>query len=133
MRCSGPTQELFAAAQKTKARADWDAALKSAQSVDAIAPTAQSKFFVGVSSFSLAAEMVSDLQTQAQAAQKSNKKADKDAACGTAKQMEDLLTTTSISMPAGASVSKETAGQIMAGITQLTDYIGSVKKAFTCK
>jgi tetratricopeptide (TPR) repeat protein len=129
----GPTQDLFATAQKTKARADWDAALKSAQGVDALASTAQSKFFVGVSSFSLAAEMASDLQTQAQAAQKSNKKGDKDAACATAKQMEDLLTTTSISMPAGASVSKETAGQIMGGVTQLMDYIGSVKKAFTCK
>ncbi len=129
----GPTQDLFSKAQASKTREDWEAALKSAQAVDALASTAQSKFFIGVTSFSAAATMAGDLQTQAQAAQKSNKKADKEAACATAKQMEDLLTTTSISMPAGASVSKETAGQIMGGISQFTDYIGSVKKAFACK
>ena len=129
----GPTQDLFAKAQASKTRDDWEAALKSAQAVDALASTAQSKFFIGVASFSAAATMAGDLQSQATAAQKSNKKADKDAACATAKSMEDLLTITSISMPAGASVSKETAGQIMGGISQFTDYIGSVKKAFACK
>src|SRR5262249_1013085 len=33
----GPTQELFNKAQASKARADWEAVLKSAQSVDSIA------------------------------------------------------------------------------------------------
>ncbi|MGH7618043.1 MAG: tetratricopeptide repeat protein [Gemmatimonadaceae bacterium] len=129
----GPTQDLFTKAQASKARADWEAVLKSAQAVDSAAASPQSKFFVGVSAFSIAADMVNELQTQAQAAQKSNKKAEKEAACGTVKQMEDLLTTTSIAMPAGASVSKETAGQIMGGVTQLTDYMAQVKKAFACK
>lgn len=129
----GPTQDLFSKAQASKARADWEAVLKSAQSVDAVAKSPQSQFFIGVSSFSMVADMVNDLQAQATAAQKSNKKGDRETACGTVKTMEDLLTTTSISMPAGASVSKETAGQIMGGVTQLTDYMGQVKKAFACK
>lgn len=129
----GPTQDLLAKAQASKARADWEAMLKSAQTVDGMVSSPQSKFFIGVSSFQVAADLANDLQDQVKAAQKSNKKADKDLACATAKQMEDLLVTTSIAMPAGASVSKETAGQILGGVTQFTDYIGNVKKAFTCK
>jgi tetratricopeptide (TPR) repeat protein len=129
----GPTQDLVAKAQASKTRADWQAVLVSAQSVDSIASTPQSKFFIGVSSFQVAADMVNQLQEEAKAAQKSNKAADKAAACATGKSIEDLLTTTQIAMPAGASVSKETAGQIMGGISQLTDYVGVIKKAFACK
>lgn len=129
----GPTQELFTKAQASKARADWEAVLKSAQSADALVPSPQAKFFVGVSSFSVAADMINDLQTEAKAAQKTNKKAEKEAACTTAKSIDDLLATTLIAMPAGATVSKETAGQIMSGVTQLSDYVSQVKKAFSCK
>jgi predicted Zn-dependent protease len=129
----GPTQELLAKAQASKARADWQAMLTSAQAVDAIASSPQSKFFVGLASFQVAADMVTQLQDEAKAAQKSNKKADKEAACTTAKSIDDLLTTTSMFMPGGASVSKETAGQIMTGATQLSDFTTQIKKAFTCK
>jgi predicted Zn-dependent protease len=129
----GPTQELVAKAQQTKARADWQAVLVSAQSVDSIASTAQSAFFIGVASFTVAADLVNQLQEEAKAAQKSNKAADKATACGTAKQIEDLLTVTQIALPKGGSVSKEAAGQMMTGIPQLTGYVDQIKKAFTCK
>lgn len=129
-----PTQELVAKAQASKARADWQAALTSAQSVDATATSAASKFFVGLASFQVALDMAqTDLQDQYKAVQKSNKKSDKDAACATAKQIDDLLTTTQVAMPAGASIDKGTAGQILGGVNQLTEFTGSVKKAFACK
>lgn len=132
----GPTQELFAKAQTSKQRADYQAALESAQGVDALASSPASKFFIGVSAFSVAADMVTQLQDEAKAAQKSNKKADKETACGTSKQIEDLLTTTQIAMPAGAAMSADapkTAAQIMGGVTQISDFVTQIKKAFSCK
>jgi tetratricopeptide (TPR) repeat protein len=132
----GPTQELLAKAQASKARADWQAVLESAQAVDAMASSPSSKFFVGVSSFQVAADLVQQLQDEAKTAQKTQKKADKEAACTTSKQIEDLLTTTQMAMPAGAAMSadaKATAGQIMGGATQITDFVTQIKKAFSCK
>ena len=106
--------------------------LDSAQTVDAMAPSPTSKFFVGVASFSIAADMVTQLQDQAKAAQKSNKKPDKDAACTDRQDhgRPHLTTTARSTMPDGASVSKETAGQIMARLHQLGDFISQIKKAF---
>src|SRR5205823_7250814 len=45
-------------AQESKTREDWEAALKSAKGVDAIAPSANTKFYIGVSAFQIATEVM---------------------------------------------------------------------------
>ncbi|MEP6493050.1 MAG: hypothetical protein ABJF01_10265 [bacterium] len=124
-RIAGPA---IKAAQTSKTRADWEAALKAAQAIDAIAPTAQSSFYVGVAAFQLASDILTDVQPLT----KSKKKEDQAQACTMAKQGEDLLATTSIAMPKGASVDKDTAGKILGAVGQYSDFVAQVKKAF-CK
>jgi hypothetical protein len=129
----GTTQDLVAKAQASSARADWEAALKSAQSVDSVVSSPQSNFFIGVASYSVALDVVHQLEDEAKKASASNKAADKATACGTAKWVEDLAVTTSITMPRGAKVSPETAAKIMTGITPINDYAAQIKRAFSCK
>jgi tetratricopeptide (TPR) repeat protein len=120
--------EAFQKAQASKTREDYQAALDAAQTVDAIAPSPQSAFFIGVSAYSVAADILGDVQKLS----RSTKKADQAQACTEAKQSEDLLALAQINMPKGASVSKEAAGQIMGAVGQYGDFISGVKKAF-CK
>jgi tetratricopeptide (TPR) repeat protein len=127
-RMLAPVSAAVAKAQASKTRADWLEALKAAEEVDAVAPSPQSKFFIGVSSFQAAADIVAEVQTLV----KSTKKADKDQACTNAKQAEDLLAKTSVAMPAGGSVEPTAAGQILSAVGQYAEYIPQVKKAF-CK
>jgi tetratricopeptide (TPR) repeat protein len=124
----GPSNVAIKKAQDSKLRADWEAAMKSAQAVDAIAPTPQSKYFIGVSAFQVGSDIVTGLQTLV----KSSKKEDKAQACTDAKQAEDVFATVSINMPAGAAFDKETAGKILGAVGQYGDYVAQVKKAF-CK
>jgi hypothetical protein len=125
----GPVGDAMKKAQASKARADWLAALQAAQSVDAIAPTPNSKYFIGLASFQAGYDIVTtDLPTLA----KSRKKADQEQACTEAKQAEDLFATTSLNMPAGGKVDPATAGQILGALGQTSAYIDQVKKAF-CK
>lgn len=119
---------LVKKAQESKVRADWEAALQAAQAVDAIAPTKESKFFIGVSSFSVAYDLVQHVQTLT----KTTKKEEKATACAEAKQADDLLAITQTAMPAGGAVDKNTAAQILTTVPQITEFTASVKKAF-CK
>lgn len=116
--------EAFQKAQASKSREDYQAALDAAQTVDQIAPSPQSAFFIGVSAYSVAADIVPNIQKLAS----SSKKPDAAEACAEAKQVEDLLTQVQISLPKGASVSKEAAGQILAAVPQFTEFVSAVKK-----
>ena len=123
-----PANDALKKAQVSKTREDWLAALQAAESVDAIASTPQSKFFIGVSSFQAAADVMQQVQTLA----KSKSKKDQGQACTDAREAENLLAKTSVAMPAGGSVDKTVAGQILGAVGQYGEYIGQVKKAF-CK
>jgi tetratricopeptide (TPR) repeat protein len=116
-------------AQTTKARTDWEAALEVSETVDAVAPSTQSAFYVGVSAFQVATDVLQDVQRLAKG---SPKKADQQLACAGAKQAEDLLARTSMAMPKGGAVDKATAGQILAAVPQMSEFVTSVKKAY-CK
>ena len=115
-------------AQKTKERADWEATLTAAESVDAIAPSAQSAFYIGVSSLQVAADILPHVQTLSASA----KPADRAQGCAETKQAEDLLTKTSIAMPRGASVDKNTAAQILTSVGSFGEFITQAKKTL-CK
>ena len=119
---------LVKAAQESKKREDWQAALDAAQAVDAMAPTKESKFFIGVSSFQVAYDLVQHIQTLT----KTTKKEEKATACAEAKQADDLLAITQTAMPAGGAVDKNTAAQILTTIPQITEFTAAVKKGF-CK
>ncbi|MEO6878528.1 MAG: hypothetical protein ABI205_08615, partial [Gemmatimonadaceae bacterium] len=103
-------------------------ALQASEAVDAIAPTENSKYFIGVTSYSAAA----DIMTEVGELVKSKKKDDQAMACTESKQAEDLFAKTSLAMPAGGKVDPGTAGQILGAVSQYAAYIPQVKKAF-CK
>jgi tetratricopeptide (TPR) repeat protein/TolB-like protein len=119
------------ALQKAKAsnsRADWEAALRAAQTVDSVAPSPQTKYYVGVSAFQVGIDAVQNVQAIAK-----TKKPDKAQACAENKVAEDMFATASIAMPPAAQFDKATAGQIMGAIQQYGDFVTSVKKAYSCK
>lgn len=116
-------------AQESKTRADWEAALKAAQTADAVAPSPQSKFYIGVSAFSIGQDAVNNIQTLI----KSTKKEDKDKACDETKAATDAFATVSMAMPAGGSVNKEAAGQILSAVPQYGAFLDQVGKALKCK
>jgi tetratricopeptide (TPR) repeat protein len=117
-------------AQETKSREDWEAALKAAQTVDAVAASPQTKFYIGVAAFSVGADAVANIQKLVKG---TPSKDDKAKACAEAKVAEENFANSLIAMPAGASVDKATAGQIMGGVGQYSEYVTQVKAALKCK
>ena len=124
----GPVGAALKQAQTSNARADWEETLKAAEMVDGIASSAESKFFIGVSSFQVAADILNTVQTLA----KSPKAADKTQACVEVKTAEDYLAKTSMAMPAGGKFNPNVAAQILQNVGSSSEFIGQVKKAY-CK
>jgi len=114
-------------AQESKAREDWQAALQSAQTVDAIASSAQTKFYIGVAAFQIGADAISNVNKMYKEPKQ------RAAACAEVKVAEDNFATASMAMPAGGKVDPSTAGQIMQGISQYGGYIPQFKAALKCK
>jgi tetratricopeptide (TPR) repeat protein len=120
----GPVNVAVKKAQESKERADWEAALKSAQSADAIASSQGSKFYIGLASFQVGLDAINN-------AQKLSKEKGKDAkekACSETKVAEDMTATTAMSMPVGGGFNKEAAGQIMTALGQIQAAIPQFKK-----
>jgi tetratricopeptide (TPR) repeat protein len=116
-------------AQDSKERADWEAALKSAQSADAIAGSQGTKFYIGLSSFQVGLDAINN-------AQKLSKEKGKDAkekACAETKIAEEMTALTAMSMPAGGAYNKEAAGQILTALNQIQEAIPQFKKALCGK
>ena len=116
-------------AQESKAREDWQAALQAAQTVDAIASSPQTKFYIGVAAFQIGADAITNVNKL----YKSKSKEDHVQACSEVKVAEDNFATAQVAMPAGGKVDPNTAGQIMQGIAQYGQYIPQFKKALNCK
>lgn len=125
---SGLAGPALKKAQESNARADWLAALAIAQTVDSIAPSAETKYFIGVSAFKVGADAIGNVQTLAKGG-----KEDKAKACAENKVAEDMFATSSIAMPAGAQFDKATAGTIMGALQQYGAYVTQVKTALKCK
>lgn len=118
---------LVRAAQASNSRADWQTALTASQEVDAMAPSAQTKYFVGVASFQVAIDALNQVQEFAK------KPATYTQGCEQLKVVEDNFATASINMPAGGSVDKETAGKILGVIGEYGKYIPQFKTSMKCK
>jgi len=129
---------LVQQANELKTREAWQAVLTTAQSVDAIAPSAASKLYIGVASFSIAQDAFAGLNDLAKKVQDSKTKAAdvKEASakgCEELKIIEDNYANAQIALPQGAQASKETAAQIMTGIGEYSKYIPQFKGIFKCK
>lgn len=127
---AGVIQPVFKKAQDSKARDDWEAVLKTAQTADQIAPSQQSAFFIGVAAFSIAQDAI----TNAQNAQKPGaKKEERAKGCEELKVADDMFALAQVQMPKGGRVAPEAAANIMTGINTYSPYIAQFRKALACK
>ena len=111
--CAAP---LVRAAQEQKTRAGWQRAYEISNRVDQVAPSANSKFFVGVAAFQVGLDALQSLN---------NTKS-----CSDAQLIENMWAAAQIAMPQGASVDSGTAGQIMSVIQQYSPNVTQAKTAF---
>lgn len=89
---------------------DFKRAITLLSGSDEISPSANAKFFLGVSAFRLLAAAGTDLQK-------------KGATCADARTASGYLDLINTNMPAGGSVSPQTAQQIMGAVSQYQPYI----------
>ena len=121
---------LLARAQQSGLPADWEAVLSSAQAVDSVASSPQSNFYVGASAFQIAASDVQSLSAFSKL--RAPTRAQRQAACTSAKRADDLLGIAAIAVPKGGRVNPTAAAQIMAALPGYTDFVGSAKRS-TCR
>ena len=109
----------YKAAEGTKKPEDYMKAVSLLQASDEIEPSANAKFFLGVSAFRLLAGVAPELQK-------------KTATCADAKAAGNYLAMINTNMPAGGSVSPPTAQQIMGAAGQYQQFIDARTKQL-CK
>ncbi len=109
----------YKAAEGTKKPEDYMKAVTLLQASDEIEPSANAKFFLGVSAFRLLAAAAPELQK-------------KSATCNDAKAAGNYLAMINTNMPAGGSVSPPTAQQIMGAAGQYQQFIDARTKQL-CK
>jgi tetratricopeptide (TPR) repeat protein len=111
MGCAAPAMR---AAQDQKTRAAWQRAYDISNRIDQVAPSANSKFFVGVSAFQVGLDALQNLN--------------KSKSCAEAELIENMWAASQIAMPQGASVDRNAAGQIMGVIQQYSKNVADAKK-----
>lgn len=117
----------LAAAQASRARADWEIVLRSAQAVDSLAPSPQSAFYVGVAGYQVASDEEQSLEKLT--SKHTPTRAERQAMCASATRVDDLARTISIVLPRGGSVDPTIAGKILSWASGVSDYASSVKQA----
>ena len=113
--CAAPA---IRTAQNDKSRAAWQRAYDISNRVDQVASSPNSKFFVGVSAFQVGVDALQNLN--------------KTKSCDEVTLTENMWAAAQIAMPAGASVDRGAAGQIMGAIQQYSPTITQAKAAY-CK
>ncbi|MEX2152209.1 MAG: tetratricopeptide repeat protein [Gemmatimonadaceae bacterium] len=109
----GPTQTLVKQAQATDSVFYWERALALSQEADRLAPSATSKFFVGLSSFYVGADGLRVLN-----AEQKKSKPDKGRVCSLARNTQDMFLLTQTNMPAGGAISPDAARQVLGAVSQ---------------
>ena len=112
MGCAAPAMR---AAQEQKTRAAWQRAYEISNRIDQLAPSQNSKFFVGVSSFQVGLDALQGLN--------------KSKSCADAELIENMWAASQIAMPQGAGVDRNAAGQIMGVIQQYSKTVADAKKS----
>jgi hypothetical protein len=117
-------------AREINTRAAWGAVLSSAQEIDAIAPSENAKFYIGVSAFSIgtdAANEANELYRQLQGARAAAQRDLRTKACAALKIAEDHLAIAQINVTQGGKVDPNAASQIMSAMSQLSDFVNGAK------
>jgi tetratricopeptide (TPR) repeat protein len=114
-------------ARVSSARADWEAVLTTAQSVDSVASTPRSKFYIGAAAYQVATDEATSLAERTK--HPSLTRTERQKVCASATLLEDLVNTATIALPKGGTVDPAIAAQILAGLPSLTDFANSAKQA----
>lgn len=112
-------------------RADWQAALSTAQVVDEIVGTAQTKYFVGVSAYSImgdAAQNVQKLYNSGKPAKGTTPKM-----CEEIKVIDDYSAIAATNLQAGGRFDPKTAGELLSNLPAITQFASQLKTALKCK
>lgn len=99
-------------------RAGWMRAYQVASTIDSVAPTPNTKYFIGVAAFQVGLDALQSINTSR--------------SCTDAQLAEDMWAASQIAMPQGAKVDPNSAGTIMSAIQQYSPNITQAKKV-VCK
>ena len=127
-----PAQATFQAAQAAKtAQAsswvdDFKKSLALAQYADSLDSSPTSHFFIGLSAYFIAADVIQQLQDGNTA------KLPADRMCPLAKSAEDYFALVQVHLPKGGSLDPQNAGQILGSLGQYTTFIDAIKKLQKC-
>ncbi len=117
-----PTNAAFKKAQESKSVPEFRRVLTLAQESDRLAPSATSKFFIGVSSYFIATDVLTQTQSLLERASKTENKRQKAAllaqACPISKEAQEMILLIQTNMGAGGSVEPQIAGQILGWVGQ---------------
>lgn len=118
-------------ADESKQRADWQALLTLAQTVDAALPLPAWKFYIGLSEFSIGLDALQSADKLGQQTGKTAKES-RAKACVEAKLVEEMWANSTIAMTSGGggAYNKESAGSVMSAIQQYNQYIPKLKTNF---
>jgi tetratricopeptide (TPR) repeat protein len=116
-------------ARTSQARADWEAVLNIAQSVDSVASTPRSEFYIGVAAYQIGRDMA---QSLADGGKGPKTRAERQTMCTSATRVEDLVGIATIALSKGGSVDPAVATQILGGLPSLSEFVNSVKQV-SCK
>jgi tetratricopeptide (TPR) repeat protein len=131
-----PTNAAFQKAQQSKSVPEFRRVLTLAQEADRLAATPQSKFFIGVASYFIAADVLGQAQTLLERAQKTGNNRTKSSlnaqACPLAKEAQEMALLIQTQLPGGGSVEPSTAGQILQWVAQAAPAADQMAKS-ACK
>ena len=118
-------------AQRTKERSAWETALKTALVVDEIVGTAQTKYFVGVSAYSIMGDAAQNVQKLYNSGRPA--KGDTPKICDEIKVIDDNSAVAATNLQAGGRFEPKIAGELLSNLPAITQFASQLKTALKCK
>ena len=117
-------QTLYRAANTSKARADYERAIRFLEFSDKTTESDEAKFLLGVTALSLGQSLLTEAQTLARGSA-----AEKQRACENARSAQTALTTAQTNLPRGGRFNPQATQQALAALGQLAPYADQMSKA----
>lgn len=118
-------------AQTTQSRPAWEKVLRFAQTVDSVASSQRSQFYIGAAAYSIATTEAQALAERTRT--RSPTRAERQSMCESSTRVQELVDMVSMAMPKGGSVNPPIATQILGALPGLTDFASSVKRVACAK
>jgi len=112
-------------AQKTDDRADWENVYRVSATVDSIAPTPNSAFYMSFAAYNIGTKALTAIAPLA--------KTDKVKACAENKIAGDMFTVMELNMPRGGRTNPDVAAKLLNALAQYKPYVDQYKKGIPCK